>query len=79
QSGLRVLRSKRPLLQVARALCLLGTSLFFTAAPALHPAGRSHRSELPRADSGDGPVGAAAGRACDAGPVAGGDLRVCRG
>ena len=32
QSGLRVLRSKRPLLQVARALCLLGTSLFFTAA-----------------------------------------------
>ena len=29
QSGLRVLRSKRPLLQVARALCLLGTSLFW--------------------------------------------------
>jgi drug/metabolite transporter (DMT)-like permease len=30
QSGLRVLRSKRPLLQLLRALCLLGTSLFFT-------------------------------------------------
>src|SRR5471030_3435252 len=30
QSGLRVLRTKRPLLQLARALCLLGTSLFFT-------------------------------------------------
>ncbi|PMZ85482.1 MULTISPECIES: DMT family transporter [unclassified Pseudomonas] len=30
QSGLRVLRTKRPLLQVIRALCLLGTSLFFT-------------------------------------------------
>ncbi|MGH8350433.1 MAG: DMT family transporter [Pseudomonas sp.] len=30
QSGLRVLRTKRPLLQVVRALCLLGTSLFFT-------------------------------------------------
>src|SRR5471032_1573390 len=32
QSGLRVLRSKRPGMQVVRALCLLGTSLFFTAA-----------------------------------------------
>jgi len=32
QSGLRVLRTKRPLLQVARALCLLGTSLLFTTA-----------------------------------------------
>ena len=31
QSGLRVLRSKRPGLQAARALCLLGTSLFFTS------------------------------------------------
>lgn len=30
QSGLRVLRSKRPLLQVLRALCLLGVSLLFT-------------------------------------------------
>lgn len=30
QSGLRVLRSKRPLLQALRAMCLLGTSLFFT-------------------------------------------------
>jgi drug/metabolite transporter (DMT)-like permease len=30
QSGLRVLRTKRPSLQVIRALCLLGTSLFFT-------------------------------------------------
>ncbi|WP_296219080.1 DMT family transporter [Pseudomonas sp. UBA2684] len=30
QSGLRVLRSKRPGLQVLRALCLLGTSLLFT-------------------------------------------------
>ena len=30
QSGLRVLRTKRPLLQLIRALCLLGTSLFFT-------------------------------------------------
>ncbi len=30
RSGLRVLRTKRPLWQVARALCLLGTSLFFT-------------------------------------------------
>ncbi|MDD2055217.1 DMT family transporter [Pseudomonas putida] len=30
QSGLRVLRTKRPLLQLARSLCLLGTSLFFT-------------------------------------------------
>jgi drug/metabolite transporter (DMT)-like permease len=30
QSGLRVLRTKRPWLQVMRALCLLGTSLFFT-------------------------------------------------
>ena len=30
QSGLRVLRTKRPLLQLVRALCLLGTSLFFT-------------------------------------------------
>ncbi|WP_435609595.1 DMT family transporter [Pseudomonas knackmussii] len=30
QSGLRVLRSRRPLLQVVRALCLLGTSLLFT-------------------------------------------------
>ncbi|PMY64265.1 MULTISPECIES: DMT family transporter [Pseudomonas] len=32
QSGLRVLRTKRPLLQLARALCLLGTSLLFTSA-----------------------------------------------
>ncbi|CAD5109857.1 DMT family transporter [Zestomonas carbonaria] len=31
QSGLRVLRTKRPLLQVLRALCLLGTSLLFTS------------------------------------------------
>jgi drug/metabolite transporter (DMT)-like permease len=30
QSGLGVLRTKRPLLQLLRALCLLGTSLFFT-------------------------------------------------
>ncbi|PVZ56197.1 EamA/RhaT family transporter [Pseudomonas sp. B1(2018)] len=30
QSGLRVLRTKRPFLQLIRALCLLGTSLFFT-------------------------------------------------
>jgi drug/metabolite transporter (DMT)-like permease len=30
QSGLGVLRTKRPLLQTMRALCLLGTSLFFT-------------------------------------------------
>ncbi|ARU89018.1 DMT family transporter [Pseudomonas sp. M30-35] len=30
QSGLRVLRSKRPGLQALRACCLLGTSLFFT-------------------------------------------------
>ncbi|WPN29433.1 DMT family transporter [Pseudomonas sp. P5_109] len=30
QSGLGVLRTKRPLMQVTRALCLLGTSLFFT-------------------------------------------------
>lgn len=30
QSGLRVLRTKRPLLQLLRALCLLGTSLLFT-------------------------------------------------
>ncbi|MDQ3202181.1 MAG: DMT family transporter [Pseudomonadota bacterium] len=30
QSGLRVLRTKRPMLQLVRALCLLGTSLFFT-------------------------------------------------
>ena len=29
QSGLRILRTKRPLLQVLRALCLLGTSLAF--------------------------------------------------
>jgi drug/metabolite transporter (DMT)-like permease len=32
QSGLRVLRTKRPLWQLIRALCLLGTSLFFTTA-----------------------------------------------
>ncbi|QYN00779.1 DMT family transporter [Pseudomonas protegens] len=32
QSGLRVLRSKRPLLQLMRALCLLSTSLLFTSA-----------------------------------------------
>ncbi|MCK9814652.1 EamA family transporter [Pseudomonas chlororaphis] len=32
QSGLRVLRTKRPLLQVVRALCLLSTSLLFTSA-----------------------------------------------
>jgi drug/metabolite transporter (DMT)-like permease len=31
QSGLRVLRTKRPGLQALRALCLLGTSLLFTA------------------------------------------------
>lgn len=31
QSGLRVLRTKRPGLQALRALCLLGTSLFFTS------------------------------------------------
>lgn len=31
QSGLRILRTKRPLLQIARALCLLGTSLMFTS------------------------------------------------
>lgn len=30
QSGLRVLRTRKPLWQLARALCLLGTSLFFT-------------------------------------------------
>ncbi|MGE8154216.1 DMT family transporter [Pseudomonas vancouverensis] len=30
QSGLRVLRTRRPVLQLFRALCLLGTSLFFT-------------------------------------------------
>lgn len=30
QSGLRVLRSNRPLLQVLRAICLLGSGLFFT-------------------------------------------------
>ncbi|AKA22332.1 DMT family transporter [Pseudomonas chlororaphis] len=32
QSGLGVLRTRRPLLQVARALCLLSTSLLFTSA-----------------------------------------------
>ena len=32
QSGLRLLRSKRPLLQLLRALCLLSTSLLFTSA-----------------------------------------------
>ncbi|MGE7965402.1 DMT family transporter [Pseudomonas sp. NPDC089918] len=32
QAGLRVLRTKRPLLQLMRALCLLGTSLLFTGA-----------------------------------------------
>jgi drug/metabolite transporter (DMT)-like permease len=32
QSGLRVLRTKRPLWQLVRALCLLSTSLLFTAA-----------------------------------------------
>jgi drug/metabolite transporter (DMT)-like permease len=32
QSGLRVLRTRRPGLQALRALCLLGTSLFFTTA-----------------------------------------------
>ncbi|MBM3107366.1 DMT family transporter [Pseudomonas sp. P66] len=32
QSGLRVLRTKRPGLQAVRALCLLGTSLLFTTA-----------------------------------------------
>ena len=32
QSGLRVLRTKRPGLQTLRALCLLGTSLLFTTA-----------------------------------------------
>ncbi|GGK01110.1 DMT family transporter [Pseudomonas matsuisoli] len=32
QSGLRVLRTRRPGLQAIRALCLLGTSLFFTTA-----------------------------------------------
>ena len=32
QSGMRVLRTKRPLLQLMRALCLLGTSLLFTGA-----------------------------------------------
>jgi drug/metabolite transporter (DMT)-like permease len=31
QSGLSVLRTKRPLLQLVRALCLLGTSLLFTS------------------------------------------------
>lgn len=31
QSGLRVLRTRRPLLQALRAFCLLGTSLLFTA------------------------------------------------
>lgn len=31
QSGLRVLRSKRPGLQTLRAMCLLGTSLLFTS------------------------------------------------
>lgn len=31
QSGLRVLRTKRPGLQVLRALCLLGVSLLFTS------------------------------------------------
>ncbi|WP_437882796.1 DMT family transporter [Pseudomonas sp. LRF_L74] len=30
QSGLRVLRTRRPLLQALRAICLLGCSLFFT-------------------------------------------------
>ena len=30
QSGLSVLRSTRPLLQVLRAICLLGSGLFFT-------------------------------------------------
>lgn len=30
QQGLRVLRAKRPGLQVARALCLIGVSLLFT-------------------------------------------------
>ncbi len=32
QSGLRVLRTKRPLLQILRALCLLGTSMLFVTA-----------------------------------------------
>lgn len=31
QSGLRILRTRRPLLQVVRALCLLGTSLLFVS------------------------------------------------
>ena len=31
QSGLRILRTRKPLLQVARALCLLGTSLLFVS------------------------------------------------
>ncbi|WP_225771635.1 DMT family transporter [Pseudomonas sp. Marseille-Q5115] len=31
QSGLRILRTRRPWLQVARALCLLGTSLLFVS------------------------------------------------
>ncbi|WP_374981484.1 DMT family transporter [Pseudomonas solani] len=30
REGLRVLRTQRPLLQLGRALCLIGTSLFFT-------------------------------------------------
>lgn len=32
QSGLRVLRTKRPVLQIVRALCLLGTSMLFVTA-----------------------------------------------
>ncbi|WP_084596206.1 DMT family transporter [Pseudomonas massiliensis] len=31
RSGLRILRTRRPLLQILRALCLLGTSLLFTS------------------------------------------------
>ncbi|WP_323115686.1 EamA family transporter, partial [Klebsiella variicola] len=30
RNGLAVIRSRRPLMQLARALCLIGTSLFFT-------------------------------------------------
>ena len=30
RNGLAVIRTRRPLMQLARALCLIGTSLFFT-------------------------------------------------
>ena len=78
QSGLSVLRTRRPLLQLLRALCLLGTSLFFTTGLQYIPLAEATAAQLSCPGPGDRTVGAVAGRARHPWPMDRGDMRVYR-